>query len=136
MRFPLLVVEKVKRCLGSKLLLYRLGSDDLAPMGIQVVDAIDFALKLEGAGVDIIDVSGGMCGSEPKQLRQIKGYFIPQAQEIKKAVKVPVIGVGGIFEPEFADKLVRDGVVDLVAVGRALWHDPDWAKKAEKKLVG
>ena len=136
MRFPLLVVEKVKRCLGSKLLLYRLGSDDLAPMGVQIEDAIDFALKLEAAGVDIIDVSGGMCGSEPKQLRQIKGYFIPQAHEIKKAVKVPVIGVGGIFEPEFADRLVRDEVVDLVAVGRALWHDPDWAKKAEKKLVG
>jgi len=135
MRFPLLVVEKVRKCLGSKLLLYRLGSDDLAPMGIQIVDAIYFALRLEEAGVDILDVSGGMCGSEPKQLRQVKGYFIPQAQKIKKAVKVPVIGVGGIFEPEFADKLVRDGMVDLVAVGRALWHDPDWAIKAEKKLA-
>ena len=134
MRFPLLVVEKVKKCLGSGLLLYRLGSDDLAPMGIQTKEAADFALKLEAAGVDILDVSGGMCGSEPKQLRQIKGYFIPQAQKIKKVVKIPVIGVGGISESEFADKLVRDGLVDLVAVGRALWHDPEWAKKAIEKL--
>ncbi len=135
MRFPLLVVEKVKRCLGSKLLLYRLGSDDLAPMGTQIEDAIEFALRLEAAGVDILDVSGGMCGSEPKQLRQMKGYFIPQAQKIKKTVKVPVIGVGGIFEAEFADTLVREGMVDLVAVGRALWHDPNWAKKAVEKLA-
>jgi NADPH2 dehydrogenase len=134
MRFPLLVVEKVKRCLSGKVLLYRVGSDDLAPMGTKIEDAVEFALKLEASGVDILDVSGGMCGSEPKQLRQIQGYFVPQAQQIKKVVKVPVIGVGGIVEAEFADKLVREGCVDLVAVGRALWHDAEWAKKAVEKL--
>lgn len=135
MRFPLLVVEKVKRCLSGKVLLYRVGSDDLAPMGTKIEDAVEFALKLEASGVDILDVSGGMCGSEPKQLRQIQGYFVPQAQQIKKVVKVPVIGVGGIVEAEFADKLVREGSVDLVAVGRALWHDPQWAEKAVEKLA-
>jgi NADPH2 dehydrogenase len=135
MRFPLLVVEKVKRCLSGKVLLYRVGSDDLAPMGTKMEDAVEFALKLEASGVDILDVSGGMCGSEPKQLRQIQGYFVPQAQQIKKVVKVPVIGVGGIVEAEFADKLVREGCVDLVAVGRALWHDAEWAKKAVEKLA-
>lgn len=135
MSFPLLVVEKVKRCLSGKVLLYRMGSDDLAPMGTKIEDAVAFALKLEASGVDILDVSGGMCGSEPKQLRQIQGYFVPQAKEIKKVVKVPVIGVGGIVEAEFADKMVREGIVDLVAVGRALWHDPEWAKKAVEKLA-
>jgi len=44
------------------------------------------------------------------------------------------IGVGGIREPEFADKLLKEGVVDLVAVGRALLKDPDWGKKANKTL--
>ncbi len=134
MRFPLMVVEKVRQCIGSRLLLYRLGSDDLAPMGTQIEDAVAFALKLQEAGVDILDVSGGMCGSEPKQLRQIKGYFIPQAHEIKKAVRVPVIGVGGITEAQFADQMINDGKVDLVAIGRALWHDSEWAQKAAKFL--
>jgi NADPH2 dehydrogenase len=134
MRFPLLVVQKVRQRLGKGLLLYRLGSDDLAPNGTHIQDAIAFSLKLQEAGVDILDVSGGMCGSEPKQLRQITGYFIPQASEIKKAVGVPVIGVGGIKKPEFADKLVSDGLVDLVAVGRALYHDNEWPQKAAKTL--
>ncbi len=134
MRFPLMVVEKVRRCLNGKLLLYRLGSDDLAPMGTHIKDSVTFAVELEAAGVDILDVSGGMCGSEPKQLRQVKGYFIPQAHQIKKAVNVPVIGVGGITDAEFADKLVRDGKVDLVAVGRALWHDCEWPQKAAQTL--
>ena len=134
MRFPLLIVGMVREHLNGKLLLYRLGSDDLAPGGTHIEDSVVFAKKLETSGVDIIDVSGGMCGSEPRQLRQMKGYFVPQANEIKKAVNVPVIGVGGIKEAAFADKLIRDGKVDLVAVGRAFWRDYQWAEKAIETL--
>jgi 2,4-dienoyl-CoA reductase-like NADH-dependent reductase (Old Yellow Enzyme family) len=136
MRFPLLVAKRVRECLGGRLLLYRLGSDDLAPNGTHIEDSVAFAKKLEQSGVDIIDVSGGMCGSEPRQLRQIKGYFVPQASEIKKAVSVPVIGVGGIRVAEFADTLVREEKVDLVAVGRAFWRDYQWAEKAVETLSG
>lgn len=135
MRFPLLVTGKVRKRLNGKLLLYRLGSDDLAPNGTIIDDSIVFAQRLEQAGVDIIDVSGGMCGSEPKQLRQVKGYFIPQANKIKKAVKVPVIGVGGITQAEYANSLVSDGLVDLVAVGRAFWKDARWAEYALEALT-
>ncbi len=135
MRFPLMVTEKVRQRLGDRLLLYRLGSDDLAPNGIHIQDAITFGLKLQEAGVDILDVSGGMCGAEPKQIHHIKGFFIPQAVAVKKAVGLPVIGVGGITEAKFADSLVRDGKVDLVAVGRAIWHDPQWAQKATETLA-
>lgn len=122
MRFPLEVFERVKERVGGRLLLYRLGSDDLNPEGIKIEDSMNFAVKLEEAGVDIIDVSGGLCGS--------RGSFVPQAQKIKEAVSVPVIGVGGIKDPKYANLLIQDGYVDLVAVGRALLNDPDWAIKA------
>jgi 2,4-dienoyl-CoA reductase-like NADH-dependent reductase (Old Yellow Enzyme family) len=134
MRFPLLVVEKVREVLRGKVLLYRLGADDLAPNGIQIPDAAAFAVELERAGVDIIDVSGGMCGAEPKQFKNVTGYFIPQAEAVKKAVQVPVIGVGGITEADYADSLVREEKVDLVAVGRALLKDSKWAEKTVDKL--
>ena len=133
-RFPLLVVEKVREILGNKILLYRLGSDDLAPNGTHIEESVAFAVKLEQAGVDIIDVSGGMCGSEPKQLEHVKGYFIPQANAVKNVVKVPVIGVGGITSAKYADELIRDGKVDFVAVGRAFLRDPGWAEKAVQTL--
>lgn len=136
MRFPLLVAEKVRKHLGKdRLLLYRVGSDDLAPMGTHIEDAITFSQKLQEATVDILDVSGGMCGSEPRQLANINGYFIPQAYVVKQAVKVPVIGVGGIKDPVFANQLVAEDKVDLVAVGRALLHDNEWAQKAIQTLI-
>ena len=134
MRFPLEVVERVKEKVGGSLLLYRLGSDDLDPAGIQIEDSQKFAVKLEEAGVDIMDVSGGLCGSRPAQLQNRQGYFIPQAQQIKKVIDIPVIGVGGITEPEYANKLIREGLVDLVAVGRGLLKDPNWAIEAIKTL--
>jgi len=134
MRFPLEVVERVKEKVGGRLLLYRLGSDDLDPAGTQIEDSQKFAVKLEEAGVDILDVSGGLCGGEPAQLQDRQGYFIPQARQIKKVINIPVIGVGGITEPEYANKLIREGQVDLVAVGRGLLNDPDWTIKAIKTL--
>jgi len=134
MRFPLEVVEKVKEKVSGRLLLYRLGSDDLDPEGVKIEDSKKFAVKLEEAGVDIIDVSGGLCGSRPAQLQSRQGYFIPQAQKIKKVVDIPIIGVGGITQPEYANKVIQEEKVDLVAVGRALLKDPDWATKITKTL--
>lgn len=49
-------------------------------------------------------------------------------------VEVLVISVGGISELEYADKRIKEGIVDLVAVGRALLKDPDQAKKANETL--
>jgi 2,4-dienoyl-CoA reductase-like NADH-dependent reductase (Old Yellow Enzyme family) len=134
MRFPLMVTEKVRRRIGNRLLLYRLGADDLAPMGTHIEESVKFAKRLQAAGVDILDVSGGMCGAMPKQLKDVVGYFVPQAETIKAAVGVPVVGVGGIKEAAFADAVVQAGKADLVAVGRALWHDPLWAQKATETL--
>ena len=130
MRFPLEVVEKTREIVGEKILMYRLGVDDLDPAGTRIEDSKRLALKLQDAGVDIIDVSGGLCGSRPERLQGVQGYFVSYAHQIREVVNLPVVGVGGIKEPEYADKLVRDGMVDLVAVGTELLKDPEWAVKA------
>jgi 2,4-dienoyl-CoA reductase-like NADH-dependent reductase (Old Yellow Enzyme family) len=135
MRFPLMVVKRVRETVNRGLLLYRLGADDLDEKGTRIEEAVAFAVKLEQNGADIIDVSGGLCGSEPEQLHGVRGYFVPQASAIKKAVHVPIIGVGGITDAEYADSLVREGRVDLVAVGRSLYKDPKWAENAVKALT-
>jgi NADPH2 dehydrogenase len=130
MRFPLEVVGAVREKTRGRLLLYRLGSDDLDPAGTKLPDSQKFAGELEASGVDILDVSGGLCRSAPAQLQKRQGYFIPQAKEIKNTVNIPVIGVGGISEVAFANGLIKERQVDLVAVGRAFLADPAWASRA------
>jgi len=133
-RFPLHVLERVRKEIGrDSPLLYRLGADDFREGGLSLEDTKAFAKMLGNSGVDTIDVSGGIVGTSPPGLSG-QGYLFPLAEGIKQAVKVPVIGVGGITEAEFADKAVREGRVDLVAVGRALLADPKWAVKAAKTL--
>ncbi len=134
MRLPIEVIKRVKNVVGDKLLLYRIGADDLDPEGTTLEQAQVFARKLEAAGVDILDISGGLCGSRPPQLQNIQGYFVPLAQKIKQVVDIPVIGVGGVKDPDFANKIIQEEQVDLIAVGRALLQDPDWAKNAIYQL--
>lgn len=133
-RFPLEVVEEVRKAVGSdSSLLYRLGAYDGQEGGVTIDECQAFSRRLVEAGVNIVDVSGGLIGSRPEGLAS-QGYFLPLAEKIKQAVEVPVMGVGGIKDPEFADEAIRQNRVDLVAVGRAILTDPDWALNAAKTL--
>jgi len=130
MRFHSQIIARIKEKIGKSFpLLYRLGAEDMHPKGLTLKESKVFAQNLEKWGVHSIDVSGGMMGSRPAHLTE-PGYYVPLAEAIKSVVKVPVIGVGGIKTPEFADEVIRKSRADLVAVGRAMLADPEWALKA------
>lgn len=134
-RFPLQVVNRVRKEIGKDFpLLYRLGADDFRQGGLSLDDTKAFAGQLVNAGVDVVDVSNGIDSPNPPK-HSLQGFLLHLAEGIKKVVEVPVIGVGGIKDAEFADKAVREGKVDLVAVGRAFYADPKWATKAIKTLT-
>jgi len=133
MQLPLKVVKEVKAEVGDLPLLFRLGADDLKPNGLTLADGKKIAVRLASEGVDIIDVSGGLSSSRPDSAKG-EGYLVHLAEGIKSVVKIPVIAVGGIVTAAFADTVVRAGRADLVAVGRAMLNDPDWAAKAIRSL--
>jgi NADPH-dependent 2,4-dienoyl-CoA reductase/sulfur reductase-like enzyme len=65
-----------------------------------------------------------------------QGPFIADAQMIKKSVHVPVIGVGKIRDPWFAEKALQEGQADFIAMGRTLIADPEWPRKAAEGRQG
>ena len=135
LRLALEIITGIKEELGSSFpLLYRLGAEDLFPGGLSLEEGARAAKIIADASVNIIDVSGGLGGSRPAGLEG-PGYFVPQAAAVKKVAKVPVIGVGGITTAEDADIIIRSGKVDLVAVGRAILKDPEWASKAIRSMA-
>lgn len=134
LRFPTEVVMGVRAKLESKVpVFYRFGADDMVEGGLTPEEAKLAAPLLERAGVDVLDISGGLGGGGSDRYSD-QGYFVPLAHSIKGSVKVPVIGVGNITEAEYADRIVREGRVDLVAIGRKLLSDPDFPKFAAQKL--
>lgn len=137
LRFPLEVITAVREQVGPDFpLLYRFGASDFLEDGLSLEEAQQVAPKLVDAGIDLLDISGGLCGSRPKQLGDMQGFFVPLATSIKSVVDVPVIGVGGITDAAFADSVIREEKVDLVAVGRALLKNPEWAREALAELAG
>lgn len=134
LRFPAEVIKEVKTRLGKSMpLFYRFGADDLLEGGLTLREAKLAAQHLEQAGVDVMDVSAGIGGGAPRSSTE-QGYYVPLAEGIKEVVKVPVIGVGNITEPEYADRIISEGKVDLVAVGRTLLANPDFPKQAARNL--
>jgi len=125
---PLEVIKSIREQLGKGYpLLYRLGADDMLPGGLTLEEGTQAAKMIADAGVNIIDVSGGL-GSR-SDLKG-PGYYVPLAVAVREVARVPVIGVGGITTAEEADTIIRSGKVDLVAIGRAILKEPKWASKA------
>lgn len=134
LRFPVEVIKEVKTRLGENVpLFYRFGADDMLEGGLTRQEAKLAARHLEQAGVDVMDISRGLGGSGHESFIE-QGYLVPLAQGIKEVVKVPVIGVGNITEPEYADRIVREQRVDLVAFGRLLLSNPEFPQQAAQKL--
>ena len=133
LRLLLEVVRAVRKAVGDDyLLLLRLAADDGLPGAITLAESKIAAKEAVAAGVDVLDISGGLGGYSPEGAGP--AYFLPLAKAIKQVVSVPVICTGGIKEPELADAIVRENQADLVGVGRAQFADPKWAVKARHVL--
>ena len=133
-RLTMEILREVRSRLGAAYpLFYRFGADDLLPGGLTPADARAIAPGLVEAGADVLDISGGV-GGYGERFKD-EGYFVPLAQGVKQASGATVVGVGNIRDPHYADRVVREGSVDLVAVGRAQLQDAEWAAKAAAALA-
>ena len=123
LRFLLECIEAVRAQIGKEVpLAVRLGGSDYMPEGSTEEDAVRAAVLLEEAGVDLLDVSGGMCGFIVKGMPE-PGYFASMTEKIKKAVSVPVLLTGGVKTSAEAEMLLSEGKADLIGIGRALFKD-------------
>ncbi len=129
LRFTLETIALIRKALGSDLLLaVRLGGSDYLQGGNSEEDAVEASLLLERAGIDLLDISGGMCFfARPGHTEP--GYFSSMTEKIKAAVSVPVILTGGITRPGDAERMLAEGKADLIGVGRAMVKDPLWGAK-------
>lgn len=133
-RLHLEVIKAVRAEVGADFpMLLRLGASDYMEGGTTLEDSVIAAREFEKAGVDMLDISGGLTGYSVPGLTG-QGYFAPLSQAIKEVVSIPVILTGGITEANAAEELLTQGKADLIGVGRALLKDSEWAKKAIEKI--
>lgn len=118
----------------------RLCGDELIRDGITLDETVALARILERDG--LIDCINTSIGTATQTLYMIEGsmrippnYAMFISSAIRKAVRLPVIGVGRVKDPIQAERLLTEGHADLVGIVRAQIADPEFARKARENRV-
>ncbi|MBA7641451.1 NADH oxidase [subsurface metagenome] len=127
-------VAKMREAIGDiPPIMVRISADELVHDGNRIKDSIVIAKQLEKAGVDCIDVSQGIILRSPFGITIPTyceyGCYIHLPEAIKKAVNIPVMGVGNINDARMADEFIQQGKADIINMGRQLICDPDTPNK-------
>ena len=137
LRFPRLVISRVRELAGSRFpVLLRMSAEG----GYGLEEAVEIAAALEGEGVDCIHVSMGgtaptrVVPSHTSPMAMPEGYLASHAAAIKSRLSIPVIAVGEIRHPSFAEEMLAQGKADFIALARQFLADPEWPRKASAGL--
>jgi 2,4-dienoyl-CoA reductase (NADPH2) len=140
-RLLLQIVGAVREAIGRELALgVRLCGDELIEGGTTIDDAVEVARMVEEQGLtDYLNTSIGVATASlfmiEASMQVPPGYalFIPSA--LRKAVDLPVVGVGRFKDPLQAERALAEGHCDLVGVVRGQIADADFAAKARAGLT-
>lgn len=145
-RLPLRILKGVREAVGDDFVLeMRISGSERCEGGISLEEMGQFCVCAQEY-VNIIHVSAGVYRDpttdrmdgpvSPMATGTYPGMYRPnianleEASYFKRLVNIPVCIVGGIRDPEDADRIIAEGKVDLVAMGRQLNKaDPNFANK-------
>jgi len=133
MRFGVEIVEKIRERLGPGFpVMIRLAGNTFVPGAGDSALTARFAVALEKAGVDGIDITGGWHETRVPQLTGAvpAAGLSYLARVVKERVTVPVVACNRITTPAEAEGVLVSGHGDLVGLGRGLIADADFAVKA------
>jgi len=153
LRFPIECLKEIRNRVGERLALqYRFGlkhymkdidhgalpGESFDEAGRDIAEGLEMGRHLEKAGFDSLHVDAGCYESHywphPPNYQK-HGCMVNMAGRAKEVVKIPVIGVGRLDKPEVAARAVKDGMADVVAIGRGFLADPEWADKVKSGRI-
>jgi len=132
MRFPLEIVRAMRAAVGKNFPIgIKMNSADFQRGGFAEEDSIIVAKALEEEGIDLLEISGGsyessvMTGKGVRESTAAReAYFLPFAEKIRKAVKVPLMLTGGFRSAAAMNAAVESGSIDVVGIARPLAMEP------------
>jgi 2,4-dienoyl-CoA reductase-like NADH-dependent reductase (Old Yellow Enzyme family) len=136
-RFLIEILRACRERVGGRIPIgVKVNGDDFLPKdGWGLEETCRLAPILEQEGAAYISVTAGVMGGTRltvPPLYERQGCFSDLAGEVRKRVTIPVATVGRVKNPLMANDLVRDGIADIVCMGRAMIADPDVVGKARR----
>ena len=124
------VLNAIRNAVGRDYpVLVKLNCSDFVENGLTLEDSVRVARMLEKAGIDAIELSGGLLNNPNIMRNKIdsedtQGYFLSEAGVFREKIHVPLILVGGIRSYEGARELVEEQVVDYISMSRPFIREP------------
>ncbi|MCY7313096.1 MAG: NADPH-dependent 2,4-dienoyl-CoA reductase [Pseudoxanthomonas sp.] len=133
MRFAVEIVRRVREACGPDfIIIYRLSLLDLVEDGNQWDEIVAQAKAIEAAGATIINSGIGWHEARiPTIVTSVpRAAFVDVTAKLKPHVTVPLVATNRINMPEIAERILADGIADMVSLARPLLADAEWANKA------
>ncbi|ASQ45283.1 oxidoreductase [Legionella clemsonensis] len=134
MRFPVEIVRSVREAVGEKfIIIYRLSMLDLINDGSSWDEVVQLAKAIEEAGATLINTGIGWHEARIPTIATLvpPAAFTPVTKKLKPEISIPVITSNRINTPELANKLLEEGVADMISMARPFLADPQFPQKAK-----
>jgi 2,4-dienoyl-CoA reductase-like NADH-dependent reductase (Old Yellow Enzyme family) len=127
------VVHAIRKAVGADYpVLIKINCRDFADNGLTLEDSLAAAKLLADAGLDAIELSGGLLtGGKLSPNRpgintaDKEAYFGEELRAFRKEISLPLILVGGNRSFEVSEQLVAEGAADYIAMCRPLIREPN-----------
>jgi 2,4-dienoyl-CoA reductase (NADPH2) len=132
-RFPLEIVRRTRAKVGVNfIVIFRLSMLDLVEGGSTLEEVVQLAQALEAAGVSILNTGIGWHEARiPTIATKVpRAAFAWVTQQLKGKVRIPLIATNRINTPEVAEKVLADGMADMVSMARPFLADSEFVNKA------
>jgi len=133
-RFACEVITRVRQKVGPDFPVFmKINAEDGVEYGKKLDETLHQAPLFAQAGVDALDISSGISGIvTPISNIDPPSYRVHLAEAVKKVVNIPIIAVGRLGNPFFAEQILEKGKADFIAVGRPLLADPELPNKVKE----
>ncbi len=137
-RIHLEILRAIREQVGQEYpVLIKMNSQDFVDGSLTLEDAIHAGMMLEEAGIDAIELSGGLLTSPPNRgpsragikTEENEAYFQEGALAFREKVHVPLILVGGIRSLETAERILTQGIADYISMSRPFIREPDLIRR-------
>ena len=136
-RMALEVFQAIRESVGSNFpVLIKMNSKEFVDGGLTAEDFVQAGKMLADAGIDAIEISGGLPISATTRSSQLginkeekEAYFQEEAKALRRQTDVPIILVGGNRSFHVAERLVDEGVADYISMSRPLIREPALIKR-------
>lgn len=110
---------------------------DYYPEGKTVFEGIETARLLEEDGVDAIEVSEGLEKEASHHIRldALSPYYIEECRQVREALSIPVILVGGMRKLRDMQSVINEGMADAISLCRPFIMDAYLVKHFNEGLT-